>query len=163
MINVKADRIADEIKNLKQEAAAFREARANIAGEEGPKRAFEKVSLWPWSIYGVKSNNQVFKDDINRLLAMEDLWNKEGRIKPTSLDFDSIMAGTFPTPPLRSAAAPAAPAADAASAPAQNGKEIVADSNNAKLRDQRELSLKENLELFIDRWVPDCFAAMSRS
>lgn len=34
---------ADEIKNLKKEAAAFREARANIGGEDGPKKAFEKV------------------------------------------------------------------------------------------------------------------------
>lgn len=105
---------------------------------------------------GCEADDQVFKDDINRLLSMEEMWNKEGRTKPTALDYDSIMAGTFPTPPLRpsTAAAPAAkvPAnGSTASETIAPASTIVADSNINTLKDQRELSLKENLELFVDR------------
>lgn len=40
-----ADSSADEIANLKQEAAAFREVRQNLGEEDGPRRVFDKVSL----------------------------------------------------------------------------------------------------------------------
>lgn len=117
-----------------------------------------------------KADNQVFKADIERLLAMEDMWNKPGRVKPKALDYDSIVDGTFVPPPLRSAASappPLTPAADGATsgsadkgfaegaegATAANGQAVAVPAlvNAAQLKDQRELSVKENLELFVDR------------
>jgi len=106
----------------------------------------------------------VFNDDINRLLAMEDMWTVPGRVKPVALDYETIMNGTFVTPPLR-----VAPQAivksesdkstngDVASASTNgtNGNAVASSSTNGatsqKLKDQKELSVKENLELFIDR------------
>jgi ubiquitin-like 1-activating enzyme E1 B len=86
---------------------------------------------------------------------MDDLWNKEGRVKPTALDYEGIMSGSFPTPPLRAApaAAASAPAANGSAAPEpkSNSSAPSANGNSAQLRDQRELSLKENVELLIDR------------
>jgi ubiquitin-like 1-activating enzyme E1 B len=109
---------ADEINNLKKEAAAFREVRRLLGDEGGPKRVFEKV----------------FYDDINRLLSMEDMWKKEGRIKPLALEYDAIMAGTFEAPPPRTTSTTAPPPA----------------TTTSTLKDQKQLSLKDNLELFLD-------------
>ena len=87
---------------------------------------------------------------------MEDLWNKEGRVKPTALDYDIIMDGSFPTPPLRTTVTSTAAQTENNGAlngnHAENGNgsaEVVVDHN--QLKDQKELSLKENLELFVDR------------
>jgi ubiquitin-like 1-activating enzyme E1 B len=84
----------------------------------------------------------VFQADINRLLSMEDMWKVEGRVKPVALDYDAIMDGSFVAPPVRTV--PKAKEGDAPAAPA-------APTSGAGLKDQKELSLKENLELFIDR------------
>ena len=111
---------------------------------------------------------------------MDDLWNKPGRVKPKALDYEAIMDGTFVAPPLRTTAAAPPPLTNAASvngadgngsaapdvadkgfadgaegAVAANGQAVAVPSaapvNAAQLKDQRELSVKENLELFIDR------------
>jgi ubiquitin-like 1-activating enzyme E1 B len=42
-LEIKADGAADEIDNLKKEAAAFREVRANIGDADGPRKMFDKV------------------------------------------------------------------------------------------------------------------------
>lgn len=70
---------------------------------------------------------------------MEDMWKVPGRVKPVPLDYDGIMDDSFVAPPPR-VPAPAAPAAGNA-----NGT-----TSATKLKDQKELTLKENLELFID-------------
>jgi ubiquitin-like 1-activating enzyme E1 B len=102
---------------------------------------------------------KVFNEDINRLLAMDDLWNKPGRVKPVPLESTGIMSGSFQTPPLRAAAQSSTGPANAngasgsastsTAAPAQTNGSSKVDS--ARLRDQRVLTLKDNLELFIDR------------
>lgn len=106
---------------------------------------------------------QIFEDDINRLLAMDDMWKVAGRVKPVALDYDSVINGTFVTPPLRTAAAP--PNANGSAANGTNGAEANGASssttpaasaapavvNPSQLKDQRELSVKDNLELFLDR------------
>jgi ubiquitin-like 1-activating enzyme E1 B len=86
---------------------------------------------------------------------MEDMWKVEGRVKPVPLDYETIMAGNFTAPPVRAAAAngnktgkengtaPAKP--EEPKAPADVARSAVG------LKDQRELSVKDNLELFIDR------------
>lgn len=70
---------------------------------------------------------------------MEDMWKVPGRVKPVPLDYDGIMEGTFVAPPPRT------PAQAAPAASTTNGA-----ASSAKLKDQKELSLRENLELFID-------------
>lgn len=116
---------AEEIENLKKEAAAFREVRKLLGEEDGAQRVFRKV----------------FHDDIERLLAMEDMWKVAGRVKPVPLDDQKIQDGTFVVPPLRNPAHAAA-AAGAANASATN--------DSSALRDQKVLTCKENLELFVD-------------
>ncbi|ORY33137.1 hypothetical protein BCR39DRAFT_557327 [Naematelia encephala] len=118
---------AEEIENLKKEAAAFREVRQALGEENGPARVFSKV----------------FNADINRLLAMEDMWKVPGRVKPKPLEVDAIMDGSFVPPPLRTAS-------KETNGQANGKKEETANGNQAVLKDQRELSLKENLELFVD-------------
>ncbi|KAK8843970.1 hypothetical protein IAR55_006762 [Kwoniella newhampshirensis] len=122
---------AEEIENLKKEAAAFREVRKSLGEEYGAQRVFHKI----------------FNEDINRLLAMEDMWKKEGRVKPVPLKYEGIMNGSFSTPPLRTAGTAQLQAngnKEKANGQQTNG------ASNALLRDQKELTLKDNLVLFID-------------
>ncbi|ADV23124.1 Ubiquitin activating enzyme E1, putative [Cryptococcus gattii WM276] len=119
---------AEEIENLKKEAAAFRQVRKSLGEEDGPRRVFHKI----------------FNEDICRLLAMEDMWRKEGRVKPVPLDCDAILNGTFVAPPLRTA-----PTANQ-QASSDKGAERAKNEPAALLKDQKELSLKENLKLFLD-------------
>ena len=106
---------------------------------------------------------------------MEDMWKKEGRVKPVPLSYEAIMDGTFTVPPLRTAPAPPAAqprangvvngnappsekvdaanaVASSSTAPAAAGASGAANGQAARrLKDQKELSAKENLELFVDR------------
>ena len=63
---------AEEIANLRKEAKALRTIRQSIGTEEFPRKLFQKV----------------FKDDIERLRSMEDMWKT--RKPPNRLDFDSL-------------------------------------------------------------------------
>lgn len=93
-----------------------------------------------------KTALQVFSDDIKRLLSMEDMWKVQGRVKPVPLGYESIMSGGFVTPPVRKAQT------NGKQNDKQNGDKAPADVARATgLKDQRELSVKDNLELFIDR------------
>lgn len=88
---------------------------------------------------------------------MEDMWKVEGRVKPVPLEYEAIMSGTFVTPPVRKAAT-----ANGKTTAAENGKKgengtkgvekpPAEVAKTAGLKDQRKLSVKDNLELFIDR------------
>ena len=70
---------------------------------------------------------------------MEDMWKVAGRIKPVALDYDAIMDGTFVAPPPRTSATQIA----------ANGN-ANASTSTSTLKDQKELTLKENLELFVN-------------
>ncbi|KAK4052712.1 E1 ubiquitin-activating protein uba2 [Microbotryomycetes sp. JL201] len=63
---------ADEIQELRKEAAAIRQLRASLTGEGAAKRVFEKV----------------YSADIERLLKMEDMWKH--RKPPHTLSFDTL-------------------------------------------------------------------------
>ncbi|KAL8811093.1 MAG: hypothetical protein Q9200_002063 [Gallowayella weberi] len=63
---------AAEIENLRKEAHALKEIRQSMGSDDFPRKIFEKV----------------FRDDINRLRNMEDMW--KSRQKPTALDFDTV-------------------------------------------------------------------------
>lgn len=89
---------------------------------------------------------------------MEDMWRS--RAKPTPLDFDAIREGTFtlPNQPLQHANGVSAPATSKKAANGStNGPSGSAatesllnggTSTSAGLKDQRALTLRDNLELF---------------
>jgi len=74
---------------------------------------------------------------------MDEMWKVHGRVKPVPLDVGSINDGTFVTPPLRNAAP--------ATATNGAGPSKPTPVNQSTLKDQQELSVKDNLELFVDR------------
>ena len=67
------ERVADEVANLQQEALALQRIRDSIGSQGFEKMVFEKV----------------FKDDINRLRGMEDMW--KNRRPPVALEFDQCL------------------------------------------------------------------------
>jgi ubiquitin-like 1-activating enzyme E1 B len=63
---------AQEIEKLRQESQALKRIRDSMGSEEFPRRVFEKV----------------FKEDIERLRSMEEMWKT--RRPPVALDFDEL-------------------------------------------------------------------------
>ena len=109
----------------------------------------------------------MFNEDINRLLAMDDMWKVPGRIRPVPLDYDGIMSGSFVMPPSRTSATEASesgtgkdgnkqsaggplPVKGSIRAKGAGGANGLANGHSSMLKDQKELSLKENLVLFVD-------------
>jgi ubiquitin-like 1-activating enzyme E1 B len=100
----------------------------------------------------------VFNADIKNLLSMADMWRS--RSPPTPLDFDSIMDGSFDlksVPSLTANAVASGNGSDRSSNPSfaklPNGQ-LNGNGNiglGEGLKDQRALTLKDNLELFVSR------------
>lgn len=63
---------AKEIENLRKESQALKSIRQSMGSDDFARKVFDKV----------------FKDDINRLRSMEDMW--KSRKPPTALDFDEM-------------------------------------------------------------------------
>ncbi|KAF1956337.1 hypothetical protein CC80DRAFT_413523 [Byssothecium circinans] len=63
---------AREISNLQKEAQGLKRIRESMGSEDFPRLVFDKV----------------FKEDIERLLGMEEMW--KGKKKPTPLDYDTL-------------------------------------------------------------------------
>ncbi|MCJ1275872.1 E1 ubiquitin-activating protein uba2 [Puttea exsequens] len=63
---------AKEIESLRQESQALKNIRESMGSDDFARKVFEKV----------------FKDDIDRLRSMEDMW--KSRTPPTALNFDDI-------------------------------------------------------------------------
>ncbi|KAF9479531.1 hypothetical protein BDN70DRAFT_932510 [Pholiota conissans] len=132
---------AQEIATLRKEAQAFKAVRDALRSKESAdaaKLAFQKV----------------FNADIKNLLVMTDMW--KSRSPPTPLDYDSILDGTFqPSTQINGNATPAAVNAVASGSSLTNGASSSANgkvngvTNTSNLKDQRALTLKDNLELFI--------------
>ncbi|KAJ7078490.1 hypothetical protein C8R44DRAFT_825307 [Mycena epipterygia] len=145
---------AQEIATLRREAQAFqavRKALRSSTASGAAKLVFQKV----------------FDADIRNLLIMSDMWR--ARAPPVPLDFEAILDGTFVLRPEVLAAAPAtAPSngkingiAKTANAAASgsgsqahiNGADTDAGSSapaaGSGLKDQKQLSLKDNVLLFI--------------
>ena len=100
--------------------------------------------------------NQVFNADIKNLLSMADMWRS--RAPPTPLDFDSIMDGSFDlkgVPSLTVNAVASGSGSDPSSSFAKlNNGQLNGNGNipfGEGLKDQRALTLKDNLELFVSR------------
>lgn len=67
---------AKEIEILRKESRALKEIKQSMNSPLFPRKVFEKV----------------FKDDINRLRSMEDMWKT--RKPPQALDFDEVSAAS---------------------------------------------------------------------
>lgn len=97
--------------------------------------------------------NKVFNADIRNLLSMADMWRS--REKPTPLDFDAIVDGSFVVKE------PTKGSSSSSNSKAQvnghfNGDATrSASSSNGKsgLKDQRALTLQDNLALFVSRYT----------
>ncbi|MCJ1230838.1 E1 ubiquitin-activating protein uba2 [Toensbergia leucococca] len=63
---------AKEVENLRKESQALKQIRQSMGSDGFSRKIFEKV----------------FKDDIDRLRSMEDMWKT--RSPPTTLDFDGV-------------------------------------------------------------------------
>jgi ubiquitin-like 1-activating enzyme E1 B len=100
--------------------------------------------------------DKVFNTDILNLLSMADMWRS--REKPTSLDFDAIMDGSFVVKePSKSGAAPANSKQQPNGHINGDAKASISASQKGQsgLKDQRALSLQENLSLFVSRYGLD--------
>lgn len=135
---------ANEIAALRKEALAFKVVRNALLGpnsQDAARMVFQKV----------------FNADIQNLLSMTDMWRH--RTPPVSLDYEKILDGTFvirsATPNVASngravnGAGGKNPFPTNANSNASSTINGQAGSFAAKLKDQRTLSLKDNLELFV--------------
>jgi ubiquitin-like 1-activating enzyme E1 B len=79
---------------------------------------------------------------------MEDMWKVPGRTKPVPLDYETIMDGSFSIPPLAKVPAQVAQGSSPSAQPT-----TTAHAVQGKLKDQQELTIKQNVELFLERSV----------
>lgn len=136
---------ATEIENLRKEASAFRNVRASMLSAKDNESAalvFNKVCPLEY-LQGQddKIERQVFKDDIARLLTMSDMWRF--RTPPTPLDRSEILKEEIKVP-----------VATHGEATGSNGKSASQPVQPpSTIKDQRELSLRDNVLLFDQRSV----------
>ena len=116
-----------EIANLRKEAREMRDLRASLVQAAKAGDA-DQLSAMAKRVF-----EKVYKADIERLLSMEEMW-KHRPTKPIPLDFDQA---SKPSP----ANGDAAPSEQQAQAEA-------AEHHKTSLKDQRKLSLSENVEMF---------------
>ncbi|GAA5865163.1 hypothetical protein JCM3774_002157 [Rhodotorula dairenensis] len=126
----------DEIKELRKEANANRELRATLNAPGAAERIFKKV----------------YQDDIARLLKMEDMWAH--RKPPHTLDWDALSAAEASTSTTTAVAddqVNGGGAPNASNGSGDGGRAAVAaEKDEARIKDQRKLSLKDSFELFVD-------------
>lgn len=100
--------------------------------------------------------NKIFDADIRNLLIMSDMWRS--RAPPLPLDFDAILDGTFVLRQGISNGKADAPTVNGSGhngsangfKPAVNGTAPLPPSG---LKDQRELTLQDNVLLFVSRYI----------
>ncbi|KAG6333441.1 hypothetical protein ID866_5643 [Astraeus odoratus] len=134
---------AQEIAALRKEALAYKAVRNSLRSaattDDAAKTVFRKV----------------FHNDILNLLSMSDMWRS--RAAPTPLDFDAIEKGTFVVKePIKSTVGVNG---SSSSKPQINGyvngsattstPASKTNGTNGGLKDQRALSLQDNLALFV--------------
>ncbi|KAH9475882.1 Ubiquitin-activating enzyme E1-like [Psilocybe cubensis] len=124
-----------EIAALRKEAQAFRVVRDSLRDSNATnaaKLAFDKV----------------FNADIKNLLVMADMW--KSRSPPTPLDYDAILDETFSIGKGNGTTSSSAVASGSGTnySPSLKGY-ANGSAGTSHLKDQRALTLKDNLELFI--------------
>lgn len=137
---------------MRKEADAFKAVRAALRSPSDDGNA-AKIAF-----------DKVFRADINNLLSMADMWRS--RAKPTPLDFEGIRDGTFiiekqigdtntngQTNGNGRVIKPLPKAGPSGSAVTEKLLNRPSSTSSAGLKDQRTLSLQDNLELFVARCV----------
>ncbi|KAL4063733.1 hypothetical protein J3A83DRAFT_4104531 [Scleroderma citrinum] len=133
---------AQEIATLRKEALAYKTVRKALRSVETADDAAKTIF------------RKVFHTDILNLLSMTDMWRS--RAAPTPLDFDTIENGTFVVKePMKSSGGVSRSSSGKPLASGHiNGNGPISTSapngtTNVGLKDQRALSLQDNLALFI--------------
>ncbi|GAA5866106.1 hypothetical protein JCM8547_000600 [Rhodosporidiobolus lusitaniae] len=127
---------ADEIANLRAETAAVRQLRATLSvdPEGAAKRVFEKV----------------YQADIERLLKMEDMWAH--RRPPVPLSWKVLS---------QQASSSSSSSSDDATAATEAEKAAPEKKDEARIKDQRKLEVKDSFALFCDGVKRLCLRAAS--
>lgn len=96
--------------------------------------------------------HKVFNADIENLLSMADMWRS--REKPTPLDFNAIVDGSFVVKePTKNAASSSTSKSQLnGHANGEPAKSASSSNGNGGLKDQRTLTLHDNLALFVSRY-----------
>ncbi|SPO22698.1 related to ubiquitin-like protein activating enzyme [Ustilago trichophora] len=130
---------AQEIDSLRKEAREMRDIRASLveAAKNGDQDAVRAVAE--------RIFNKVYKNDIERLLGMEEMWTHRP-VKPVPLVYQDALSGV-PAVDSTDSTASTAPQDPSASAP--DAASTTNGANASKLKDQRTLTLKDNVELFL--------------
>ncbi|TDL19017.1 hypothetical protein BD410DRAFT_774396 [Rickenella mellea] len=152
---------AEKIANLRKEAQAFTAVRNALRSGSHPKpngsttRSRSKKAN-PNGDAAQLVFNKVFEADIQNLLSMSDMWSN--RAPPVPLNYHEILNDSFvlPNHPETDAATSNGPFVPQNKAhtnghnvPNASSSSTASGSGGAGLKDQRELTLRENLELFI--------------
>lgn len=96
--------------------------------------------------------NKVFNADIKNLLSMADMWRS--REKPTPLDFDAIVDGNFVVKgPTKNASSSLNSKGQLNGHANGDAVKLASSSKNSGLKDQRALTLQDNLALFVSRYA----------
>ena len=154
--NLSAHPPASEIAALRKEAQAFKTVRAALRVAPTPNDAASTSSSAAKLVF-----DKVFHADILNLLSMADMWRS--RAPPVPLDFDRIRDGSFALPKPQPPANGVHPNGNGNgnSTPGANsngngdtksvGRAETTEKqlNGAGLKDQRALSLEDNLALFV--------------
>jgi ubiquitin-like 1-activating enzyme E1 B len=94
--------------------------------------------------------DKVFNADIKNLLSMADMWRS--RDKPTPLDFDAIVNRSFVVKESTKNIASSLNSKGQVNGHA-NGRSASSSNANGGLKDQRALTLQDNLSLFVSRYT----------
>lgn len=96
---------------------------------------------------------KVFNADIKNLLSMADMWRS--RERPTPLDFDAIVDGSFVVKESTKSVASSSNSKGQINGHANGGaiRSTSSSNGNGGLKDQRALTLQDNLALFVSRYT----------
>ncbi|KAI1798438.1 hypothetical protein LXA43DRAFT_30912 [Ganoderma leucocontextum] len=140
---------ASEIAALRKEAQAFKTVRAALRASPTPNDAASSSSSAAKLVF-----DKVFHADILNLLSMADMWRS--RAPPVPLEFDRIRDGSFTAHRPQPLANGVHPNGNGSATVNGNGEAKSTSSagtekqlNGSGLKDQRALSLQDNLELFV--------------
>ncbi|KAG8221773.1 hypothetical protein J3R82DRAFT_2087 [Butyriboletus roseoflavus] len=140
---------AQEVVVLRKEALAYKAVRNALRSpdttDDAAKTVFEKV----------------FNADIKNLLSMADMWRS--REKPTPLDFDAIVDDSFVVKESTKGPASYSNSKAQVNGHVNGGATRSASSSkgNSGLKDQRALTLQDNLALFVSS--TNCLASRLRA
>ncbi|KAG8678883.1 E1 ubiquitin-activating protein uba2, partial [Ceratobasidium sp. 394] len=138
---------ASEIESLRQEAQAFKSVRALLHGSTTTSTTDLPPPLNPNLSPAADAAastvfTKVYDQDIRRLLAMSDMWLH--RTPPVPLDRKTILTGEFTDPRKET------PGSGSNTNGTRNENGTTNTSSGSGLKDQKALSLKDNVELLDD-------------